>query len=261
MPDDVQPEEGQGDDGAGGLFDSYLSTVPEDGRETVESYLKDASKQVEKVQEEAAGIKKNWEQYEPVKDDLSAYTPEQLSELLAWHREVTSDDEAFKNWVSKTSDELGLSPKEEKQLEDEAEQQDLTPKQVQDLAAQIAEERLGPINERFDNFEKQQAITAEEAKVRDRIQELEAEQKTTYSEQQKAIIFDLGKDSPEDDWVGVGHGRYLEIVGASQKDFVDEKSKAPAANLNGGGREQFKPSTDFKVVEAQAKERLRQMQT
>src|SRR5580692_10634926 len=129
MPEEVQPDLGQGPDESGGLFDSYLQTVPEDGRDTVAGYLKDASKQVESRLQDAAEIQKNLGPYQQV-ETLAQYTPEQLNELLAWHQQVTSNDDAFKSWLSNAAQEAGLTPAEESQLSEAEEVGDLTPEQV-----------------------------------------------------------------------------------------------------------------------------------
>ena len=115
MPDDVQPQEGQGSEATGGLFDSYLEAVPAEARETVTSYLKDAEKNVNSRLQEAAEYKKTWEPYQGV-EALKSYPPEQLSELLAWHQQVTSSDDAFQQWLANAAQEAGLTKAEEQEL-------------------------------------------------------------------------------------------------------------------------------------------------
>lgn len=257
MPDDAQPGEGQGDGGSGGLFDSYLQAVPEDGRETVESYLRDASKEVEKREEDIADIRKTWEPYKDALDP-QAYPPEQLSELLAWHQQVTSSDEAFKEWLGGAAKEAGLTPKEEATLEDIAEEENLGPDQVKKVAEAIADERVGSLDERLSQFETQQAVNAEEGKIRSRIDVLQKEASVELTEAQKADVFELGANDPGDDWVKTGWDRYMAIAANAQKAFVQEKAKQPTPSLTAGGAEKFKPTTSWKEAEAQARERLRQ---
>ena len=61
----AETPEGQGDSGSTpGVFDSYLQTVPEDGRETVANYLKDAERTVNGRLSEAAQLKETWGPYE-----------------------------------------------------------------------------------------------------------------------------------------------------------------------------------------------------
>lgn len=259
MPDDVQPEEGQGGDG-GSPYDSYLQSVPEQAREAAEAWFKDTSKGLDAKLNEAAEIKKTWEPYQNALDP-QVYPPEQLSELLAWHKQVTSSDEAFKEWLSGAAKEAGLTQAQEDALEDAEESGELSKEDIQKLIDERADAKVGPLAEQLTELQNERQINALEQDIRGRMAELEKETGQKYSEEQRAVIFDLGKDAPEDaDWVKVGHDRYLAIVSAGQKDFVDSKSKMPGSPIKGGGgEERLKPTTDFKEAEAQARERMRQV--
>lgn len=257
MADDAQPVEGQGDEGSGGLFDAYLSDVPEDGREKVESYLKDASKQVESKLAEAAEIRKTWEPYKDALDPQQ-YPPEQLSELLAWHQQVTSSDEAYQQWLSNAAKEAGLTPAEADALEEAEEQGDLSREEVQKLIEEAAEQRVAPLREELTQFQTEQAVNAEESKIRTRIDELQQEHKVTLTEAQKADVFELGANDPDEDWVKVGWDRYMAIAANAQKTFVSEKANMPGAPVPSGGQEQGKAPSTYEEAAKQARERLRQ---
>lgn len=260
MDDPVQGDQPQGGEATETPLESFLSTVPEAQREYVEPYLKEAEKNVNGRLQAAAELQKTWEPYKDTLDP-QLYPPEQLSELLAWHQQVTSSDEAYQEWLGNAAKEAGLTPKEEEVLEDVVEQGDLTPDEVKKVAEQIAEERLGPLNERLTNFETEQAVNAEEGKIRSRIDELQKESGVQLTEAQKAVVFDLGANDPDDDWVKVGFDRFREIYAEGQKAFVNDKVDAPATPVTGGGREQFKPTTSYAEAEKQARERLRQAQS
>jgi hypothetical protein len=261
MADDVQPDEGQGTEATGSQFDSYLQTVPSEAREAAESWFKDTSKGLNEKLDEAAAIRKTWEPYESVKDTLASYPPEQLSELLAWHQQVTSSDEAFKEWLGNASKEAGLTPAQEDALETAEATGELTREEVQKLIEEQAEQRVAPLREELTQFQTEQAVNAEEGKIRTRIDELQKEASVELTEEQKAMVFELGANDPGDDWVKTGFDAFRKISAEAQKAFVQDKGKAPTPSLTAGGSEKFKPSTDFKVVGEQAKERLRQMQT
>src|SRR6478609_1077891 len=111
MADDVQPAEGQGAEVEGGIFAPYLDAVPEEHRETVAAYLKDAEKNVNERISKASEIEKRLGPYQDVLDP-AAYPPDQLQELLAWHQQVTATPEAFQTWLSETAQEAGLTVKE-----------------------------------------------------------------------------------------------------------------------------------------------------
>lgn len=259
MTDDVQPDEGQGGDG-GSPYDSFLQSVPEQAKEAAEAWFKDTSKGLEAKLEEAAEIKKTWEPYQNALDP-QAYPPEQLSELLAWHKQVTSSDEAFKEWLGGAAKEAGLTKAQEDALETAEESGELSKEAIQKLVEEQAAKQVGPIAEQLSELQNERQISALEQDIRGRMAAIEKETGQKYSEEQKAVIYDLGKDAPEDaDWVKVGHDRFVAIVSAGQKDFVDGKSKMPGSPIKGGGgEERLKPPADFKEAEAQARERMRQV--
>ena len=74
MPDDVQPQEGQGSE-AGSPFDSYLQSVPAEAKEQAEAWFKDTSKSLNEKLEAAAELKKHWEPYSNIEGlpPLSSY--------------------------------------------------------------------------------------------------------------------------------------------------------------------------------------------
>lgn len=260
MPDDPQPDEGREDAGGGSPFDSYLESVPEQAKEAAEAWFRDTNKGIGSKLQEAAQIQKTWEPYKDALDP-QAYPPEQLKELLAWHQQVTSSDEAYQEWLGNAAKEAGLTPAEEQALEDAEIQGDLSREDIQNIIEEQAEQRIAPLREELTQFQTEQAVNVEEGKIRSRIDELQKEADVTLTEAQKAVVFDLGANDPGDDWVKVGFDRFREIYAEGQKAFVDEKTNAPAAPMNGGGREQFKPTGDFREAEAQARERLRQAQS
>jgi hypothetical protein len=261
MADDVQPDEGQGTEAPGSQFDSYLSTVPDGSREAAEAWFKDTSKSLNEKLDEAAEIKKTWEPYEPVKDSLSAYTPEQLNQLFSWHQHVTSSDDAWNEWFGQEAKNAGYTKAEVDALEDAEEAGDLSKEDIQKLIEEKAAEKVGPIAEQLTELQNERQISALEQDIRGRMTELEKEHDQKFTEDQKAVIFDLGKDAPDDaDWVKIGYDRYMAIVAAGQKDFVDGKAKMPGSPMKGGGgEERLKSPTDIKEVEAQARERMRQV--
>ena len=114
MPDDLQPQEGQGDAGTGGIFDPYLSAVPEEARDAVAGYLKDAEKNVNGRLAEAADLQKNLGPYKDV--DLSGYDPEILQQLIAWHQQTTADPDAYKQFIEGEAKELGITPQEAEEV-------------------------------------------------------------------------------------------------------------------------------------------------
>jgi hypothetical protein len=259
MTDDVQPLEGQGAE-ATGTFDSYLQTVPEDVREHVTPYLKEAEKNVNSRLQEAAQIQKSLGPYQQV-ETLAQYTPEQLNELLAWHQQVTSDDETFREWLGNAAKEAGLTPAEEQAVEDAAVDGELTPETIQKLIDERAAQQFQPLEQRLERMEQTRQIDASESEINQELGRLETESKTQFSKDQKAMILDLGLNHEGDDWVQAGFDRFKEITAEGQRAFLADKAAQPQTPVTAGGSDVFKPTTDFKEASQQARERWRQAQS
>jgi hypothetical protein len=268
MPDDVQPEEGQGGEATGGLFDSYLQTVPEDARDTVASYLKDASKGVEGRLQEAAAFRKTWEPFSQI-EALKDYQPEDLSQLVAWHQSVVSNPDAYKEWLAQAAKEAGLTPAEEKELSTLEEDGELTREEVQKLIQEQAEQRVAPLQERLEQFESQQVHDLEENAIRQVFADIESAEKIKLTEDQKQAICELGMAHVADakgtelpmgdaSWVKAGFDRYRQIVSEGQRAFVDEKVRQPNPPLTPGGAPAAQAPKTFDEASKMALGRLRQ---
>jgi hypothetical protein len=257
MADDVQPVEGQGAE-APGIFDAYLQAVPEEARESVTGYLKDAEKNVNERLAEASELKKTWEPYQQV-EALKSYPPEQLSELLAWHQQVTASDEAFQSWLAQAAEDAGFTKAEAKELEEAEETGALDQKKIEQLVAERFAQQVQPLEQRLTDWEKTQQTNAIEAEISDDFGALEAEHKVKFSDDQKKAILDLGiEHQGEGSWVKHGFERFQKLAAESQRAFVAEKSGNPESGLSAGGQEAFKPPTSFEDAGKQLRERLRQ---
>lgn len=256
MPDDVQPDEGQGTPDTPGIFDSYLEKVPEDGRDTVAAYLKDASAQVNERVENANQLEKTWGPYKGV-ELLSQYPPETLNEILAWHQQVTSSEEAMNQWVSETAQAAGFTKAEAEQIDALEEEGSLTKESVQQLIEERAAQQVAPLEERLQAFEKEKEIDRIEVETEAALKRVEADNKVQFSEDQKAIIFDLGMDDKTENWLQTGYDRFKQISAAAQKEFVEGKAAQPAPAITAGGQAASKPTSSFDEATKIATEKLR----
>jgi hypothetical protein len=260
MPEDVQPTEGQGGEATGGLFDSYLQTVPEQAREAAETWFRDTSKGLDSKLEEAAEFRKAWEPYQNV-ELLRQYEPNELAELLGWHQQVKQED-GYREFIANAAAELGLTPAEEKELEAAEADGELSRAEIEQLITQQAEARVAPLAERLEQWETERAVDAEDQNIRSEFERLESEHTISLSKDQKAIVLDLGMNHQgQGSWVQAGFDRFRSMTTEAQKAFVEEKAKAPPSALEAGGVERFKPSMTFDEAAARTKERLRQSQT
>jgi hypothetical protein len=268
MADDLQPDvEGQGDAGSG-IFDPYLQAVPEDARDTVASYLKDAEKNVNGRLAQAAELEKSFGAYKDV--DLSDTDPESLNQLLAWWRQVGSDDGAFEAWMRQEAEAKGLdlTAKEADELESAVDSGELTREEVQQLIQQAADERLAPIQEQVSAFEAEKAVGIEENAINEAFQSIQSEHGLDLTKDMKAVILDLGmplavdakgQELPMGDasWVLKGFDRWKEITDSGNRTFVEQKASQPGASLTAGGTPALKPITSFEDANAAMRERLR----
>jgi hypothetical protein len=255
---------GQGDSGAPGVFDSYIATVPEDGREAVTAYLKDAEKNVNTRLEEANQLKKDWGGYgEHLADYREQYKPEDLAAILAWHQQVTQDDNSYQEWLTAAAKERGL-------IEEGAppvEEGDLTKDQIAELVSQQATAQIQPLQQRLEAWEQEQMTEQEGQQINTELTRLETDSKLQLTKEQKAVVLELGWASPEgqsDDpqakWVQAGFDRFREITAEGGRLFVERAQSGPAAPLAAGGVPNAKPVTTFEEAGKMARERLRQNQ-
>jgi hypothetical protein len=258
MPDSVQPDMGQGDSGTPGVFDSYLQSVPEDGREAVSAYLKDAEKNVNSRLSEAAQLKETWGPYdEHLASYREQYSPEALAQILAWHQQVTADDNTYQQWLSEAAKQAGL-------LEGEAlpeDQGELSREEIASLIEQQANERISPIQERLDAYETERMVDQEEQNIRSELDHLETESKLKLTPEQRATVLDLGMSHEGDgSWVQSGFERFRAITNEGQRLFVANAQQQPASPMATGGVPASKPPTTFKEAGEMARERLRAAQ-
>jgi hypothetical protein len=269
MPDDVQPGTGQGTEDTGSPYDSYLQSVPDEARGAAEQWFRDTSKGLDAKLQEAAELRQQWEPYKDVQGTLTSYDPEQLSQLLAWHQQVTSSDEAFQGWIKQAAEEAGLTLAEQQQLANAEEQGELTREEVQQLIQQTAEQRFAPIQEQLGQLEAEKAVEYETQAIDHAFAEIQTENKLELSKDQKAVILDLGmplafdakgNELPMGDasWVKAGFDRWREITTAGQRAFVEQKATQPAQALSTGGSPALKPITSFEDANGALRERLRQ---
>lgn len=263
MADDVQVQETQGGEAQeGGLFDTYLQAVPEEARETVTSYLKDAEKNVNSRLQESAEIKKTWEPFQSVQEALSPYAqnPEVLAERLAWLDQVTADESALDNWVREYAKERGLTLGEaEEAIAEEEAQGELSREQVQKLVEEQAQQLIAPLQEQQQELVTLRMTDVEETNINSWFTQLEAKEKKHFDEDEKMAIMDLGIQEEREDWLDYAYDRWQKLGATWQKNFVEDKAGQPQTPISAGGQEAFKATTDWGEANKQMRERFRAM--
>jgi len=252
MAEEAQPPEGQGDQSAGGLYDSYLQFVPPEQQDAARAHLAEVSKSVNGRLEEAANLRST---YEPIAN--LGYTPEDIGMLINWHQEVYSNPESLQEWLATAAREFGLDVSAGAAPEPAGE-----PDEYQRLSDQIA-----PLQQRMDELANQQFLTNEAALIEQRFTQLEEEQGLKLTNEQRDVIVQLGiSQMPEDgqslvagqDWIQAGWDAFKDVYAQAQTAFVNDLAEAPPPVLESGGAAQAQLPRTWEEGRASAAERLRQ---
>jgi hypothetical protein len=267
MPDDVQPDEGQGTEATESPYDSYLQSVPTEARPAAEQWFRDTSKGLDAKLQEAAELRSTLGPYKEV--DLAGYDPETLSQLIAWHQQTTADPDAYRQFIESEATELGITPKEAEEVVAAEESGEITREQIEQQIQQIAEERLNPVQEQLTALQEEKAVDAETQSIDQAFAQIASEFKLELNKDLRAQILDLGmplaydakgNELPMGDasWVRKGFDRLKEITDAGNRTFVEEKVAMPGGALTAGGTAQQKPITSYEDANDALRERLRQ---
>ncbi len=263
MTDDAQPLEGQGE--SSGIFDAYLQAVPDEARESVTGYLKDAEKNVNERIAKASELEKQWGPYSEIQN---LPPPEQLSELLAWSNETLTSQERFDEWVTELAQAKGMTVADAAEEVEDAEVAGLTPEQIQQMIAEGTQQALTPFQEQQETLIQERGIDLETQSIQGQLQTLEGEAGVQLDEGQRAQVLNLGmayaydeqgNELPPGDssWVSKGFSEFKAIGEQANKAFVLEKSAAPQGAIATGGVGQAKPITTFADAALAARERFK----
>lgn len=268
MAEDAQPQDGgQGSEASGSPYDSYLQAVPEEARDAAEQWFRDTSKGLDAKLQEAAELRTKFGAYKDV--DLSPYDPETLNQLVTWHQQVSSDEDAYRQFIESEAREMGITPEQAEELDTAVDDGELTREQAQQLAQQVADERLDPIREELTALQAEKATETEYQAIESAFAQIQVKLGRELSNEEKADILDLGmplatneqgEELPMGDasWVVQGFERLEGLHATGSRLFLEQTTKAPAGSLTAGGTPQLKPITDFKDANAALRERLRQ---
>lgn len=259
MDDPVQGEQPQGADSQPGVFDSYLQSVPEDHREPVAQYLKDAERQVNSRLQEAAELRKTWQPYQDA--GVTQLPPDQAQQLLEWYGYIQQEGN-YEQWLREQYEQL-----DQQQVREDPSLEGLSRTEVEQLAQQMAEQQLAPFQQQLEQMQFQQATDQEHSLMQSALTDLEKEHGVKLNEEQKAVVFDLGMSAMPDEgqtlanghnWVKAGFDRFQEIASQAQRAFVDQKAQQPPTPLQSGGVAGVQAPTDWKGAAEMARERMRQ---
>ena len=237
-----------------GIFDTYLASVPEEHRETVAGYLKDAEKEVNGRFQEAATLQSQFEPFTTI-EGLDNYDAETLGQLISWHTGVQAEGglEAF---VKESAKELGLTFAEAQELQESVDAGAISPEMISEAVAKA----VTPLQERLDARDANEQRAQIIGSIESDFAEIETANKIKLSEEEKAMILDLASSDgfvKEPDWINKGFERFQGIRGLGAEGLLSDATQQPGPGLTAGAAEAVEPITDFATAGEQAKEMIR----
>lgn len=244
--EDVQPEEGQGDEATEQPpYAEALSRIPEEFRDQVEPVFKDWDAGVTRRFQEASEAKKSWERYADT--GVGRYDPEAVQWALQLMETARDKPDELKEWYSQYAEERGLN-----EAKQEAGAPDFTtyeeygqdPNQLNSLL----EQHLSPLSQQLQEMtawrqqQEQQAREAEAGKYIDnQMNELKAKypddfKDTTETGPEKIIEEFLPYFAETDPMNAVprAFARYQAIRGGIEKNYASGKLSQPPPPEKGG---------------------------
>jgi hypothetical protein len=253
--------EGQG--GGPGLYD--LAEVPEHLRPAVEPHLKKIEANVTQRFQEAADFRKQWEPFQGI-EGLTQLQPDALSELVAFHNEVLSDEEAFKQWWTELGQEAGWMQDVSAgdggdNGDDELGGGDAAP-EVVELRGQV-EELKGLVNQLVEGQQTQEQQTRQDAAKQAIESELvdlagkELGEGQKFDDDTRNAILTFALRYPQDpEAVSKGYADLQKLRGQSQSELVTDKLGQPDPAVRGGTADTEPPTvTSFAEAKRLARER------
>ena len=232
--DPVQPE-GQGGETTDAPYAEYLSRIPEDARQHVEPVFKEWDSNVTRRFQEASEYRKAWEPFEQT--GINQLPPQEVQELMQFRQMVAENPQAVQQWFNNYAQQAGLTPAEQKELEQEA----FVDPDVQALVEQQLQQRLSPYEQKFQQFEQfmsrqqeQASLQHGQAEVDRQLSELKAKHPDANVEEFEPYV---GKyvDSDPTHAIERGYSDYMALVAKIEKQMVKSKSEQPDAAESGGG--------------------------
>jgi len=228
MADDVQPStEGQGADADSGLYD--LDSVAPEVRDQLTPHLKKIEGNVTKRFQEAADYRKQWEPYEQL--GLADKDPAQIKQLLDF-AQLAQDPEQFKSWWEAAGKEMGFTddkPVEEDDFDLDAE--DFSAEKIQELIQKQVEEKVGPIQAKFQEQEKERLEAEANKEVDSALSEILDGKEVSDEDKEDILAFawaysdENGGDAKTA--IQKGYERYARLVGQGANGLLAQKTNQP----------------------------------
>lgn len=224
----VQPptQEGQGAAASDNGLYPDLSAVPESIQAQVLPLLKEFEGNVTRKFQEAADFRKQWEPYQQL--GLQDIQMDDLKELLEF-RQIASDPEAFRDWYKAVGQELAFD--EQAPQQEPTPGDGLTPDSLKELLNEALDQRLGPIEQAYQQQEQSRALQEAESFVTSKLDELQ----TQHGEFDRDAVCQLALAyDQEADAIERGFADYQRLIGAAEKNYAEGKLAAPDTPEQGG---------------------------
>ena len=219
--DEAQPEQGQGE--SGGVFDSYLENVPEEHREPVMQYLKDAERNVNTRLQEAGELRKQWEPYQDT--GITNLSPEE-AKWMADFRPLLDDPQALQAWYQAYAQEAGIADQNGYQPEPDV--------------TQLMQQQLDPIMQELNGLREwrdAQEQHAREQQAQQTIQQQISDLKEKHGDfpvdQVEKFVAQYIESDPEHA-IEKAYADWQALVSQTEKQLVSQKMGQPPAAESGG---------------------------
>jgi hypothetical protein len=250
----VQPDPGQGEGGSGsGLYD--LDAAPPELRPHLERELKKIEGNATKRFQEAAQYRQQWAPYEQL--GVNQLPPEQVAQLLQFYS-LTQDPEAFEDWWETVGEQMGFAGDPDDPDAEGEDDVQADPEEILRVVAQFLDQRLAPIQQRFQSFDEQQVQIQANDWLEDELDALQEEHGELDKDTRDAVLrLALAHDGP--DAIKQGFADFQRITANGQRQLVTDKRRQPRPAERGG-----RPATgataptNFKDAQKLAMERMRQ---
>lgn len=259
--DPVQPEPGQGEEGSGSPYDSYLSRIPEQVRGEVEPVFKDWDANVSRKFQEAADFRKEWEPYQEL--GVQQVPPDEMQWHLTFRDALQNNPQAVVDWAREFAQERGISLEQAVQ---EAQQQDTGLDEFGSFDQQALQTHLAPLQQQMEQItayieqqQQQAALSQAQQQVEKQLDELKAQHPNEYVREEVELFLDRHRDKGLQA-VQAAFADAQKWKAQLQKQFVESKANVPPGAEHGGGADgSVEPAKTLPEARAQAMARFEQM--
>lgn len=239
-----------------GLYDEFLAETPQELHPYVTEAFKKWDAGVTPKLQEAAQLKERFGSLAEI-EGLTDVPPDELAELVQF-RQVLSDPEQLKQWLTQVNQAMGMAPGELSEedwvsmgetngwFEGGEEQTNGTdPQAIAQQVLEMLKPELEPVKQFMGSAEQEKRAEQAKAQITERMAALENQHGELDENQREAVLKLAYAYQEEDDPIGKAFESFLQITGQAEGSLVDRKLDQPNGALNGGQPSTSAPRTSW----------------